>query len=172
MMQPSESTFIASSSPTTLSNPTSTPTSTLTSTSTSIPTQTQTHTIKIPKIIPTPPKITLTKQNKLLVLDFDLTLSTQRVFGTRDFDNLYELFGGYERVQLLKKLFLLLHANNIGIIIISTSFQETILAALINLGLKEYFNGVIDRRSLISYGNMHRGKHEIVKIISKNIILI
>jgi len=36
-----------------------------------------------------------------------------------------------------------------------------------NLGIYSYFNGIVDRRSLVSYGDINRGKSEILKIVSK-----
>lgn len=60
----------------------------------------------------------------LVGIDFDLTLSAQRVFGDKDFDRFDEfLFGGTARIQKMKDVIQRFHAKGFVFLIASWNFR-------------------------------------------------
>ena len=98
--------------------------------------------------------------------DFDLTLSSHRVYGRRDFDLIPMLFGGEKRIALLQKFFSFLVLNhNVRIIVVSWNYKEIILEALQQVGLASYVYTVFDRPHLIRHGGYKDGKRNIVQAV-------
>ena len=106
---------------------------------------------------------------RMVCFDFDLTLSSHRVYGRRDFDRLVSmLFGGEKRVSLLREFFSFLSLeHNVRIVVISWNFEDIILDALEAVGLSTYVHKVFDRPHLIAHGGYQIGKRNIVEGLCK-----
>ena len=119
------------------------------------------------------------RRPRLAAFDFDLTLSSFRVYGRRDFSNLLMLFGGKERIDLLKEFFAFLDHHGVRIVIISWNFEGIISEALSALGLISHVHSIYDRRAMIINGGYEKGKHNIIEglcrdwnLSRENVVLI
>lgn len=94
--------------------------------------------------------------------DFDLTLSCVRVYGRRHFDKMSALFGGRERIALLRTFMVFLVHHRVRIIVISWNFKEIIHEALTALGLADLVHSIYDRHSMVAHGGYSFGKKNII----------
>lgn len=88
----------------------------------------------------------------LIGFDFDLTLSCFRVYGRAHFESLPTVFGGTERVALLRRYFVFLRQNSMRIIVISWNFEDIIQEALERLDLMQYVHSIYDREVMRKFG--------------------
>lgn len=98
----------------------------------------------------------------LVGFDFDLTLSCVRVYGRRHFDQMSALFGGRERIALLRTFMAFLVHHRVRIVVISWNFEQIIHEALTALGLVDLVHSIYDRRSMVAHGGYSLGKKNIV----------
>jgi len=106
---------------------------------------------------------------KILGLDFDLTLTTERVYGMRDFDRLTSLFGGDERIGLLSFFLNRVRKAGCGVFIISWNNRKIISEALEGIGLMDFVECILDRRWVTQYGGFKMGKGRLMKAMLRRV---
>lgn len=117
----------------------------------------------------------LTPSSKVLVSDFDLTITSQRIYGRRDFAHLPKLFGGQERINLLHRFFEHLKSHGVVIFIASWNFDTFIRESLSKVHIHHgpplcsFIDGVLDRPHVEANGGFEHGKQNLVaQLIQEN----
>lgn len=101
--------------------------------------------------------------SRMIGFDFDLTLSCLRVYGRTHFDRLESLFGGPDRIELLRRFFAFLTDRDaVRIVVVSWNAEDVISEALERLGLRRYVHSIYDRRRMIERGGYRTGKGSIL----------
>jgi len=101
----------------------------------------------------------------LLGLDFDLTITTERVYGMRNFDRLPSLFGGHDRLDLLRGFLHRVRNAGCGVLVVSWNFTNIISEALEGVGLAHLVDSIFDRRWVQRFGGFKKGKGRLMRAL-------
>lgn len=108
--------------------------------------------------------------HRLVGFDFDLTLTSRRVYGRRDFYRGIEgyLFGGSKRVQMLRRHLQGLKSHNCTLYVITWNFADIVQECLDYVGLLNLFEGVFDRPVVERNGGYRDGKRALMQKFGMN----
>mmetsp|Transcript_19991 Transcript_19991/g.44427 ORF Transcript_19991/g.44427 Transcript_19991/m.44427 type:complete len:185 (+) Transcript_19991:51-605(+) len=88
---------------------------------------------------------------KLLALDFDLTLTVIQVNETTAVSDSVAIFGGKDRLDLLRSFLASLTENGVEVVVVSWNLRRFIRPALACAGLLPYISDIFDRPQVDSY---------------------
>eukprot|EP00662_Eupelagonemidae_sp_cell21_P042524 gene42524-60703_t len=108
----------------------------------------------------------------LLAVDFDLTLTMERVYGRRDFGRVPSLFGGPRRAAALATFLAAARGGGCRVVVASWNFADehapqNVLVSFswfpVLLGLLRYVDAVYDRTDVDPRGGHRRGKAALMR---------